>query len=50
MRQNIAIAMLTVAGLIGGVLAGSIHMATGMLIHEMSVLLVTLNAVRLLCA
>jgi Cd2+/Zn2+-exporting ATPase len=50
MRQNIAIALLTVAGLIGGVLTGSIHMATGMLIHEMSVLMVTFNAIRLLRA
>ena len=50
MRQNIAIALLTVAGLMGGVLTGSIHMATGMLIHEMSVLMVTFNAIRLLRA
>jgi Cd2+/Zn2+-exporting ATPase len=50
MRQNIAIAMLTVAGLIGGVLAGSLHMGTGMLIHENSVLIVTFNAIRLLRA
>ena len=50
MRQNIVIAMVTVAGLFVGVLTGSVHMATGMLIHELSVLMVTLNAVRLLRA
>lgn len=50
MRQNIAIAMLTVAGLLAGVLTGSVHMAGGMLIHEVSVLVVTLNAIRLLRA
>jgi len=50
MWQNIAIAMLTVAGLLAGVATGSVHMATGMLVHEMSVLIVTLNAIRLLRA
>jgi Zn2+/Cd2+-exporting ATPase len=50
MRQNIAIAMLTVVGLLADVATGSVHMATGMLVHEMSVLIVTLNAIRLLRA
>jgi Zn2+/Cd2+-exporting ATPase len=47
MKQNIAIAMLTVAFLLIGVLQGHIHLANGMFIHEASVLLVILNAMRL---
>ncbi|MBW6456157.1 MAG: cation-translocating P-type ATPase [Trueperaceae bacterium] len=46
-RQNLAIALGTVALLVAGVLAGSVHMAGGMLIHQLSVLLVILNALRL---
>ncbi|WP_342387572.1 heavy metal translocating P-type ATPase [Salinicoccus bachuensis] len=45
--QNTAIALLTVALLLGGVLYGYIHLASGMLIHEVSILLVILNAMRL---
>ena len=50
MRQNLALALLTVGGLLAGVLAGEIHMAGGMLVHELSVLAVTLNGMRLLRA
>ena len=45
-RQNIAIALLTVAALLSGVLVGEVHMAGGMLIHEASVLVVILNGMR----
>ena len=47
-RQNVLIALATVAGLLIGVLAGEVHMAGGMLIHEASVLIVILNGMRLL--
>ncbi len=45
--QNVAIALVTVAGLLAGVLAGEVHMAGGMLVHQGSVLLVVANALRL---
>src|SRR5690625_5452603 len=48
MRQNIVIALLTVAALLGGVLFGGVTMAIGMLVHEASVLVVIANALRLL--
>jgi Cd2+/Zn2+-exporting ATPase len=48
MRQNIAIALITVSLLILGVLLGGVTMAVGMLVHEVSVLMVILNAMRLL--
>lgn len=48
MRQNLVIALVTVAGLLGGVLAGSVHMAGGMLVHQLSVLVVVANGMRLL--
>jgi len=47
-RQNLAIALLTVAALLAGVLAGHVDMAGGMLVHQGSVLVVILNAMRLL--
>lgn len=47
-RQNVLIALLTVTGLLIGVLLGKVHMAGGMLIHELSVLVVVLNGMRLL--
>ncbi len=50
MRQNLAIALLTVAGLLAGVFNGDVHMAEGMLIHQLSVLVVIANAMRLLRA
>ncbi len=48
MRQNLVIALLTVAGLLFGVFSGDVHMAEGMLIHQLSVLVVIANAMRLL--
>lgn len=48
MRQNLVIAVLTVMGLLFGVYTGSIHMAGGMLIHQLSVLIVIANGMRLL--
>ncbi|MGO2747063.1 heavy metal translocating P-type ATPase [Microbacterium sp.] len=48
MRQNIAIALITVVLLLIGVFAGGVTMALGMLVHEGSVLVVILNAMRLL--
>jgi Cd2+/Zn2+-exporting ATPase len=47
-RQNVLIALLTVAGLLAGVLLGKVHMAGGMFIHELSVLVVVFNGMRLL--
>jgi Cd2+/Zn2+-exporting ATPase len=49
-RQNVFLALLTVAVLLSGVLLGKVHMAGGMLIHELSVLVVILNGMRLLRA
>ena len=49
-RQNVAVALVTVAGLLVSVLVGDVHMAGGMLIHQLSVLAVILNAMRLLRA
>ena len=48
MRQNIAIALLTVVLLLAGVFAGGVTMSIGMLVHEASVLIVIVNAMRLL--
>jgi len=48
MRQNIVIALITVVVLLVGVFAGGVTMAVGMLVHEGSVLVVILNAMRLL--
>mgnify|MGYP003380162079 CR=1 FL=1 len=48
MRQNLVIAVLTVVGLLFGVYTESIHMAGGMLIHQLSVLIVIGNGMRLL--
>lgn len=48
MRQNVVIAVAVVALLIAGVLAGGVTMALGMLVHEVSVLVVIINAMRLL--
>lgn len=47
MKQNTYFALITVAMLLVGVLTDNIHLASGMLIHEASVILVILNAVRL---
>ncbi len=48
MRENIVFALTTVALLLLGVILGGVTMSIGMLIHELSVLLVILNAMRLL--
>ncbi|PYF95621.1 Cd2+/Zn2+-exporting ATPase [Georgenia satyanarayanai] len=48
MRQNITIALATVAALLAGVLLGGVTMSIGMLVHELSVLVVIVNAMRLL--
>ncbi|MEE6282014.1 heavy metal translocating P-type ATPase [Georgenia sp. MJ170] len=48
MRQNIAVALGTVVVLLAGVLFGGVTMAIGMLVHEVSVLVVIVNAMRLL--
>jgi Cd2+/Zn2+-exporting ATPase len=47
-RQNVILALATVTGLLLGVIFGAVHMSGGMLIHEISVLLVILNGMRLL--
>ncbi len=49
-RQNVVIALLTVVGLLAGVFAGEVHMAGGMFIHQISVLVVVVNGMRLLRA
>lgn len=49
-RQNVVIALATVSALLSGVLLGEVHMAGGMFIHELSVLVVILNGMRLLRA
>ncbi|MBD8069816.1 heavy metal translocating P-type ATPase [Bacillus sp. PS06] len=48
MKQNMALAVGTVVLLLLGVLYGKIFLSAGMLIHEISVLVVILNAIRLL--
>ncbi|WP_036135791.1 heavy metal translocating P-type ATPase [Novilysobacter defluvii] len=48
MRQNILLALATVVVLLAGVFAGGVTMSLGMLVHEASVLVVILNAMRLL--
>ena len=47
-KQNIIFAILVVFGLLAGVLGQKVFLASGMLVHELSVLLVTFNAMRLL--
>lgn len=48
MKQNIYFAIIVAAALIIGVLGKVVFLSSGMLIHELSVLLVIINAVRLL--
>lgn len=48
MKQNTFFAVGTVALLLAGVLLGKVFLASGMLVHELSVLLVILNAIRLI--
>lgn len=47
MKQNMFFAVSTVAILLVGVLTKNVNLASGMLLHEISVLLVILNAIRL---
>ena len=47
MKQNMFLAIGTVVVLLIGVLTKNVNLASGMLIHELSVLLVILNAIRL---
>ncbi len=49
-RQNVAVALITVSALLLGVLLGEVHMSGGMLVHQASVLLVIANGMRLLRA
>lgn len=46
--QNLAVALFTVIVLLLGVVFGVVHLAIGMFVHEASVLLVIINAMRLL--
>lgn len=48
MKQNIAFALVVAGFLLAGVLAKTVTLSFGMLVHEVSVLLVILNAIRLL--
>lgn len=48
MKQNTLFAVGTVLLLLAGVLNGTIHLASGMFIHEASILFVILNAMRLI--
>lgn len=47
-KENIFIAIAVVAFLLLGLVAGFIYMASGMLVHEASILVVILNAMRLI--
>lgn len=48
MKQNIYFAILIVVMLLFGVLAKIVYLSSGMFIHELSVLTVIVNAIRLL--
>ncbi|WP_440898079.1 heavy metal translocating P-type ATPase [Amphibacillus sp. Q70] len=48
MKQNTILAVGIVFLLLAGVLVGTIHLASGMFIHEASILIVILNAMRLI--
>lgn len=48
MKGNIIIAVGTVVFLLIGLIFGYIHMASGMLVHELSILAVVINGMRLL--
>ena len=48
MKQNIIFALLVAGLLLAGVLIKTVNLSFGMLVHEISVLLVIINAVRLL--
>lgn len=48
MNENIVMALLTVLLLFIGLFAGYVGMASGMFIHEFSILIVILNGMRLI--
>jgi Cd2+/Zn2+-exporting ATPase len=48
MKQNTFFAVAIVFILLAGVISGNVHLASGMFIHEASILIVILNAMRLL--
>lgn len=48
MKQNIYFALFVAGALLAGVLIKTVNLSFGMLIHELSVLIVVINAVRLL--
>ena len=48
MNENIVMALLTVLLLFIGLFAGYVEMASGMFIHEFSILIVILNGMRLI--
>lgn len=48
MKQNICLALVSAVALLLGIVSSSFHMAAGMLIHEVGIMLVILNAARLL--
>ncbi len=48
MKQNIIFALMVAGFLLAGVLIRTVNLSFGMLVHELSVLLVIINAVRLL--
>ncbi|KRM72911.1 heavy metal translocating P-type ATPase [Lacticaseibacillus brantae] len=48
MQENIGLALATVALLFVGLVLGQVNMGSGMFVHEVSILLVTVNALRLL--
>ncbi len=48
MKQNIVFALMVAGLLLAGVLVRTVNLSFGMLVHEISVLLVIINAVRLL--
>lgn len=48
MKQNIYFAILVAALLLMGVLVKTVNLSFGMLVHELSVLIVIINAVRLI--
>ena len=48
MKENIALALATVVFLLIGLVAGYVYLASGMFVHEASILVVILNGMRLL--
>src|SRR5690606_6886280 len=48
MRQNLVIALVTVAGLLAGVFSGNVRLPRARLVHQLTVLTVTATGMRLL--